>query len=329
MVEPRRVQFLYMAPRTAFITGIGGQDGSYLAELLLAAGYRVVGAVRPGWNDHAGNLAQVRHSIEVVELQLESSIAVDEVVAAVKPSAVFHLAADSFVADLGGSGVDAVVAMADNLFTAVRRGAPEAVVVNAASAEIFGDAASAPQSEMTPVAPCTPYGEAKALVFERVQQLRNSGHLRASSAILFNHESPRRPERFVSMKVARAAAAIAAGQQDELELGSLESRRDWSHAMDSVHAMKLMAESWNAEDFVIASGISHSVGDVVEVAFAAMGLDWRRHVRLSAQFARPAESVERRGDSTLIRKALGWMPTISFNEMIVEMVVSEQARLAQ
>lgn len=317
-----------MTSPTAFITGIGGQDGSYLAELLIASGYHVTGVVRPGWVDRNSNLGRVQGVAEVVSLDLASRSALEDEIARTAPSVVFHLAADSFVPDADEIGIAAAVVAAENLIAAVCLHAPHAAVVNASSVEIFGDAPHSPQSESTPIAPRTSYGKAKARVFEKFSTLREDHGIQASSAVLFNHESPRRPGQFVTMKVARAAAAIAAGHQDFLELGSLEPRRDWSHARDVVRALKLIAEAPVAEDFVIASGVSHSVGELVEIAFRAVGCDWRDHVRISAAFERPPEAVERRGDATRARDVLGWVPMISFEEMILEMVNSEVRRLA-
>ena len=317
-----------MAIPTALITGIGGQDGSYLAELLVAKGFRVVGLVRPGWVPRNHNLDGVRPKIEIVPIDLSDARAVQHCLRDVMPDHLYHLAAASFVPD---SWVDPtisveIVSVVSNLLDAICEVAPRTRFVNASSAEIFGNPDRSPQNELTPMRPLTPYAEAKSVVFEAVNRRRESQHIHASSAILFNHESPRRPRQFVTMKIAYAAAAIATGTETLLELGNLESRRDWGAAVDYVEAIHLMALAGDPDDFVVATGRSHSVRDVLEIAFSHVGLDWHDYVTLDQRFVRPAEVDLLIGDRSKAEAKLGWTPTVGFEQLVQMMVDSDLER---
>jgi GDPmannose 4,6-dehydratase len=312
--------------RRAFVTGIGGQDGSYLAEELLEHGYEVLGTVL-GSPDSYESLAAIRERIRFVEIDLEDAESVRGALRELEPDEVYHLASASFVPaswdDPVGTSTAAVAAVS-SLLEAVRHERPEARFVNAASAEIFGAPQQIPQNESTPVAPLTPYGAVKAFGHYLTGAFRRHYGLHASSAILYNHESSRRPLQFLTRKVTHGAAAISLGLEQELALGDLSSQRDWGFAGDYVQALRLMAEQDEPDDYVIATGEAHTAEEFVAAAFEEVGLDWREHVRFEEAFSRGATDPPALvGDASKARERLGWEPTIRFRELVRLMVEAD------
>jgi GDPmannose 4,6-dehydratase len=307
----------------ALVTGIGGQDGSYLAEELLGRGYDVFGTVL-GSPESYENLAALRDRITFVSADLDDADDVRRTLREVRPDEVYHLASASFVPasweDPVGTST-AAVATASSLLEAVRTEVPDARFVNAASAEMFGDPDEVPQSETTRVAPLTPYGAAKAFGHFLTGAFRREYGLHASSAILYNHESPRRPLQFLTRKVAHGAASISLGLDDELRLGALSARRDWGFAGDYVRALRLMATAEEPDDYVIATGDAHTVEEFVAAAFAEVGLDWREHVRFDEGLARGATALV--GDPAKARKQLGWEAEVRFRDLVRMMVAAD------
>jgi GDPmannose 4,6-dehydratase len=312
--------------RRALVTGIGGQDGSYLAELLLGHGYEVFGTVL-GNPEQYESLATFRERLRFVELDLEDADGVRGALRDIEPDEVYHLASVSFVPASWDDPVatsTAAVASISALLDGVRRERPEARFVYAASAEIFGAPAESPQTERTPVAPLTPYGAAKAFGHFLTGSFRRQYGLHASSAILFNHESPRRSTQFLTRKVTRGAAAISLGLEDELRLGDLSARRDWGFAGDYVRALELMASQDEPDDYVIATGESHTVEEFVAAAFDEIGVDWRERVRFDESFARGAtDSPELLGDPSKARDRLGWESEVGFRDLVRLMVQAD------
>ena len=311
----------------ALITGIAGQDGSLLAELLLAEGYDVLGIVRGDPGAPYPNLAAIRGQIELVSVALLDQDALTRLLASAAPDEVYNLAAPSFVpqswdepvltAEFAAVGATAVL-------EAIRVVDPEIRFYQASSSEIFGESRETPQNEQTPLAPVTPYGVAKAYAHFIVGSYRRRYGLFACSGILYNHESPRRPLSFVTRKVSHGAARIALGLDDELMLGNLDARRDWGYASDYVRAMWLMLQQEGPDDYVVATGVTHSVRELVEVAFARVGLSWRRHVRVGEAFKRgEAELHDLVGDARKARESLGWQPTLDFEELVNLLVDSD------
>lgn len=306
----------------ALITGITGQDGSYLCEQLQAAGYEVVGLVRAG--------SQGAPRVRTVQGDLGDPDSLRAAVLEVAPDQLYHLAAPTFVPASwkDPAGTLALVAGATATLLQAAREVEGTRVLVASSGEIFGAAHASPQNEDTPMRPRSPYGVAKVAAFGLVDTLRQKHGLHASSAIAYNHESPRRPERFLPRKVARAAASIKLGLQDELVLGDMGAVRDWSHARDVVRGYRLMLEQDEPGDYVLASGVGHTVGELVAAAFAVVDLDPERHVRVDEAFVRPPERTPPVGDISRARQRLGWAPETSFEAMIEEMVRADMAELA-
>ena len=320
-------------PRRALITWIGGQDGSYLAELLLEEGYGVAGMLRRSPASYATNLARVIDRVEIVEADLLDQTSLARALRATRPTEVYNLAAPSFVprswdepvhtAEFAAVGVT-------SLLEAVREVDPSIRVYQASSSEIFGEPRETPQTESTPLAPVTPYGVAKAYGHFIIASYRRRYGLHGSCGILFNHESPRRPLDFLPRKVAHAAAVISLGLEKELALGDLDARRDWGYAKDYVRAMWLMLGQYEPGDFVIATGVSHSVGELVECAFGHAGLDWRAHVRTDPALRRgAAELHDLVGDASKARGQLEWAPSVSFEELVHLLVDDALAGLAE
>lgn len=311
--------------RRALITGAGGQDGSLLAELLVATGREVVGMVR----DPAGpapNLAGL--DVALVAGDLRDHEGLRRVLADVAPDELFHLAAPTFVPASWEDPAATLAEVAGATATLLAAAAGSAMrVFVATSSEIFGDAGESPQHEDSPMRPWSPYGVAKLAAHRLVGAYRRNG-LHASSGILFNHESPRRPERFLPRKVTRGAAAIALGTQEELVLGSLDAVRDWSAAEDVVRGMLLAVEHDEPGDYVLAGGVGRTVGELVRVAFARVGLDPARHVRVDQQLVRPPEVTPPVGDPSRARRVLGWEPRIAFEDLIGRMVDADVAVLS-
>jgi GDPmannose 4,6-dehydratase len=305
----------------ALITGITGQDGFYLCEQLLEAGYDVVGLVRAGSQAPAG--------VATVQGDLGDPPSLRAAVLETAPDELYHLAAPTFVPASwkDPAGTLALVAGATATLLQAAREVDGARVLVASSGEIFGAADVSPQNEATPMRPRSPYGVAKLAAFGLVDTLREKHGLHASSAIAYNHESPRRPERFLPRKVARGAAAIKLGLQDELVLGDLGAVRDWSHARDVVRGYRRMLEQDEPGDYVLASGVGRTVGDLVAAAFAVVGLEPEPYVRVDERFVRPSERTPPVGDITLARERLGWEPETSFETMIEEMVRSDLTAL--
>jgi GDPmannose 4,6-dehydratase len=310
--------------RRALVTGIGGQDGFYLARLLVEQGCEVFGTALTTPED-------LPAAVELVRFELTDPGAVNEAVREVAPDEIYHLASVSFVPaswqDPAGTTAFAA-ASAAALLDALRRERPEGRFVSAASAEIFGIPRETPQTEETRIAPTTPYGVGKASAHFLTGAFRRHHRLHASSAILFNHESERRPAHFLTRKASRGAAAISLGLQEELRLGDLTARRDWGYAADYVRAMSLMAQADEPDDYVVATGEAHSVEEFVAAAFAHVGLDWRDYVRYDEAFARgSADSPALVGDATKLRERLGWEPEVRFEELVRRLVDADVAEL--
>lgn len=318
-----------MAPPTALITGINGQDGSYLAEFLLQKGYRVAGLTRRVTADAITSIRHIRDQIELIEGDLLDESSLVEAVARVKPSEVYNLASQSVVATswdepiLTGEATGIGVA---RLLEAIRQVNPEIRFYQASSSEMFGRARQVPQTEDTPFHPTSPYGVAKVYGHFLTVNYRESHGLFAVSGILFNHESPRRPLRFVTRKVSDGAVRIALGLAKSLPMGNLESERDWGYAGDYVRAMWLMLQQPQPRDYVVATGTSYSVRDLCRIAFARVGLDYERHVIEDPALFRPAESDHLRGDATRARTELGWVPEVDFVGLIEMMVDADMSR---
>jgi GDPmannose 4,6-dehydratase len=319
-------------PKSALITGITGQDGSYLAELLLEKGYEVHGMVRRASTEKFDRIEHLRDRITLHQGDLLDHRSLTDTLRASKPEEIYNLAAMSFVAvswiqptltaEFTGVGVT-------RLLEAMREVCPEARFYQASSSEMFGKVREVPQTESTPFYPRSPYGVAKAYGHFITVNYRESYDLHATSGILFNHESPRRGLEFVTRKVTWHAAAIKHGKLDELRLGNLDAQRDWGYAADYVEAMYLMLQRDEPEDFVIATGKMNTVRDCVEIAFDEAGVpDWEQHVVIDPAFLRPAEVDELVGDSTKAKDLLGWEPQTSFEELIRLMTRADLELLA-
>src|SRR2546423_253498 len=323
-----------MAAKRALITGITGQDGSYLAELLLQKGYAVHGIVRRvALEDPEHRLSRVhpiRGRVTLHAASLESYASIHQVVAKVQPTECYHLAAQSFVSysfDDEFSTLNANINGTHYLLAAVKNLAPECRFYFAGSSEMFGKVAEVPQNEMTRFHPRSAYGISKVAGFDLTRNYREAYGISASSGILYNHESPRRGFEFVTRKITSQAARIKLGLTKEVRLGNLDARRDWGHAREYVRAMWLMLQQDEPEDYVIATGEQHSVREFAELAFAHLGLDYRKHVVVDPQFQRPADVETLLGDASKARKKLGWKYGVTFKELVHEMVGADLARL--
>jgi GDPmannose 4,6-dehydratase len=319
-----------MATR-AVITGITGQDGSYLAELLLDKGYEVTGVVRRA---SAPNLWRIEHLLDRISLRpadLLDQLSLIRLIQDVKPSELYNLAAMSFVpaswdqplltGEYNSMGVTRVL-------EAIRQVDPGIRIYQASSSEMYGRVREVPQTELTPFYPRSPYGVSKVFGHYITVNYRESYNLFAVSGILFNHESPRRGPEFVTRKVTDGVARIKLGLADHLSLGNLDACRDWGYAGDYVYAMWLMLQQDKADDYVIATGKSHSVKQLVEVAFGHAGLDWQKHVRTDPALIRPAEVDHLIGDASKATRVLGWTPKVSFEQLIAMMVDADIAHLS-
>ena len=316
------------------ISGITGQDGSYLTEELLAAGDEVHGIVRQSSLlqrtrlDHIPALAAARTSgrLQLHYADLSDSSSLQWLVRQLQPDFLYHLAGQSHIKisfDLPEYTADSTGLGTLRLLEAVRQGAPACRFFLAATSEIFGEAEESPQTERTPTAPVNPYAAAKVYALNLVRIYRRAHGLFACSGILFNHESPRRGENYVTRKIARAAARIARGLETEVRLGSLEPRRDWGYALDTVRGIRAIANAPAPGDYVLATGVAHSVRDFCDLAFGMNGLDYRRHVALDPAYARPVDITETRGDASKAMRELGWKPETTFEELVHLMVRSE------
>jgi GDPmannose 4,6-dehydratase len=320
------------APRRAraLITGVAGQDGSYLAELLCAEGLDVHGVVRDAAAGAGAHLAAVRDSVTFHAADVLEPGALGAIVAATRPDEIYHLAGPAFVPDSWASPAVTVRAIAGGtaeLIEAVRAHAAGARVVVAASREIFGSGAPSPQSERTPCRPSTPYGVAKLAAHQLVGLARASDGLHLSSAILFNHESPRRRPEFVTRRVAHGVAAVSLGRERRFALGDLDAVRDWCAAVDVVRGMRLMAAAARADDYVLASGVGRTVRELVAVACAHVGLDPEGLVDVDPALVREREASPAVGDAGRARERLSWTPRVSFDELVGEMVDAELAAI--
>jgi GDPmannose 4,6-dehydratase len=318
-------------PKRALVTGITGQDGSYLAELLLDKGYEVHGMVRRSSTETFQRLETFRDRITLHTGDVLDQRSLVDVLRECEPDEIYNLAAMSFVAaswsqpvltaEFTGTGVT-------RMLEAMREVSPEARFYQASSSEMFGKVLEVPQTEKTPFYPRSPYGVAKAYGHFITVNYRESYDLFAASGILFNHESERRGLEFVTRKVTHGAAAIKLGLADELALGNLDAERDWGYAKDYVEAMWLMLQQDEPDDYVIATGEAHSVRELVDVAFARVGLDPESHIRIDPRFLRPAEVEHLVGDASKAREKLGWEPRTSFEEMVQLMVDADLELLA-
>src|SRR6266568_9576561 len=315
---------------SALITGITGQDGSYLAGLLLEKGYDVHGMVRRASTEKFDRIEQVRDRITLHQGDLLDQRSLVDALRASNPAEIYNLAAMSFVAvswiqptltaEFTGIGVT-------RMLEAMREVCPEARFYQASSSEMFGKVREVPQTETTPFYPRSPYGVAKAYGHFITVNYRESYGLYACSGILFNHESPRRGREFVTRKVSDGAARVKLGLARELRLGNLEARRDWGFAGDYVDAMWRMLQQARADDYVVATGEAHTVRELVEIAFGTLGLDWRQHVHEDPALLRPAEVERLVGDASKARRVLGWAPRVSFRELVEMMVRADLERL--
>ncbi len=319
-----------MAQPRALITGIGGQDGSYLAEQLLQDGHEVVGMVRRPVDRRQPNLAGIHDRLSFVHGDLADPASLRQALQDVRPDVLFHLAAPTFVPDSWVDPTGTLAAIAGGtgtLLATVIESLPDTRVVVVSSAEIFGDAGESPQHERSPMRPHSPYGVAKLAAHGLVGVMRAHHGLHASSAITFNHESPRRPTRFLPRKVTRGVAEMTLGRADELVLGDLSAVRDWCDARDVVRGLRLMAAADTPGDYVLASGVARTVQDLVDAAFGAAGLDPAGRVRVDPAFVRPAEATQPLGDPSRAREALGWTPEIPFAQTIADMLAADLAEL--
>jgi GDPmannose 4,6-dehydratase len=317
--------------RRALITGITGQDGSYLAELLIEKGYEVVGMVR---RSSAPNFWRIEHLLDRVVLKpadLLDQLSILKLIDEVRPHEFYNLAAMSFVpaswdqpmltGEFNAQGVTRIL-------DAVRRVDPGIRFYQASSSEMFGKVREVPQTELTPFYPRSPYGVSKVFAHYITVNYRESYNLFAVSGMLFNHESPRRGLEFVTRKVSDGVARIKLGLADSLSIGNLEAHRDWGFAGDYVRAMWLMLQQDRPDDYLIATGVSHSVRELIEIAFARVGLDWQKHVRIDPALLRPAEVDHLLGDASKARAELGWVPSVAFKQLIEMMVDADLQRLS-
>lgn len=320
--------------KRALITGITGQDGSYLAELLLEKGYEVHGIVRRvALEDPQHRLWRIQHLLEDVQLHpasLESYASLFRVVRQVRPDECYHLAAQSFVSysfDDEFSTINTNINGTHFILSAIKEIAPECRFYFAASSEMFGNAPETPQNEDTPFQPRSPYGISKLAGFHLTRNYREAYGLFACNGILFNHESERRGFEFVTRKVSNGAARIKLGKDAKLALGNLDARRDWGYSPDYVRAMWLMLQHPEPDDFVVATGESHAVKELAEIAFHHVGLEWWDHVIVDEKLFRPTEIHELRGDARKVSRTLDWQPLVSFERMIEIMVEADLRRL--
>jgi GDPmannose 4,6-dehydratase len=321
-----------MAGKTALITGITGQDGSYLADLLLDKGYRVCGMVRRSSTENFQRIEHCRDRIELHQADLLDSTSLAQVLTEVRPDEIYNLAAMSFVPTSWQQPVltaEYTALGVTRLLDALRVICPQTRFYQASSSEMFGKVQETPQSERTPLYPRSPYGVAKVYGHYITVNYRESYGLFACSGILFNHESPRRGLEFVTRKISHCVARIKRGLASELRLGNLQAKRDWGFAGDYVHAMWLMLQQDQPDDYVIGTGAMHSVQEFVECAFAHVGLNWRDYVVVDPKFCRPAEVDLLLADSTKARQKLGWRPDVNFEQLVQMMVEADLAALGE
>ena len=325
-------------PKTALITGITGQDGSYLAELLLGKGYAVHGVVRRTSNLPRSRIEHLRRDESIYEKRLflhygdlSDGTTLRRIFSKVQPSEIYHLAGQSHVGlsfEIPESTCDEIGMATLRLLEIARDQATPVKIYHASSSEIFGNATESPQTETTRLLPSSPYGCAKAFATQLARVYRDSYGLFVCNGILYNHESPRRGENFVTRKIARTVARIARGLEDELVLGSLESRRDWGRAQDYVVAMWLMLQHEKPDDYIVATGETHSVREFVEAAFAVVKLPWEKYVKHNRAFDRPNDPAHLVGSAEKIKATLGWQANGSFLKLVREMVDAKLTRVS-
>ena len=318
-----------MSMRTALITGVTGQDGSYLADFLLEKGYRVAGMVRRSSTENFERIEHLQDRIEIRQADLLDQLSLINLLRDVRPQEVYNLASQSFVPTSWEQPVltgEFTALGVTRVLEAVRLVDREIRFYQASSSEMFGKVQEVPQTERTPFYPRSPYGAAKAYGHWITVNYRESYGLFACSGILFNHESPRRGKEFVTRKVTEGAARIKRGLLEKLALGNLEARRDWGYAGDYVEAMWLMLQQPRPEDYVIATGETHSVRELCEIAFRRVGLEWQDHVVVDPRFVRPAEVDMLQGDASKAKRMLGWQPRTSFRQLVEKMVDADMAR---
>ncbi|SRR5216683_134281 len=316
----------------ALITGITGQDGSYLAEFLLDKGYEVYGIVRRSSLEKFDRIEAITEKIRFVEGDLTDQSSLDQALQQLKPDELYNLAAQSFVpvswnqpvltADVTGLG-------ALRVMEAIRKHSPQTKFLQASSSEMFGKVREKPQTETTPFHPRSPYGVAKTFGHHITVNYRESYGIFACSSICFNHESPRRGIEFVTRKVTQTVAKIKLGVTDKLKMGNIDAQRDWGFAGDYIRAMWLMLQQPQADDYVIATGQTHSVQELLEVAFSHAGLDWKKYVEIDPKLVRPAEVDYLCGDASKAKKVLGWVPQVTFQQLIEMMVDADLLQLKQ
>src|SRR6266513_1257996 len=316
---------------TAVITGITGQDGSYLAEFLLEKGYRVVGVVRRSSTTPYERISHLVDRVDLVSADLLDQTSLSDVVSEYQPDEIYNLAAQSFVPTSWSQPVltgEFTALGVTRLLEAVRLACPGARFYQASSSEMFGKVVETPQRESTPFYPRSPYGVAKTYGHWITVNYRESYRMFAVSGILFNHESPRRGLEFVTRKVSDAVARIKLGKADELRLGNLDSGRDWGFAGDYVEAMWRMLQQREPTDYVVGTGTMHTVRDLCAAAFGHVGLDWKKYVKVDPKFVRPAEVDTLLADASRARKELRWSPQVTFEQLIEMMVDADLERLA-
>jgi GDPmannose 4,6-dehydratase len=317
-------------PKRALITGITGQDGSYLAELLLSKGYEVHGMVRRSSEEKFERIAHLKGKILLHQGDLLDQFSLARLFTDLKPNEIYNLAAQSFVPTSWNQPVltgEFTALGVTKMLEAMRYAAPSARFYQASSSEMFGKVREVPQSEGTPFYPRSPYGVAKAYGHFITVNYRESYGLFAVSGILFNHESPRRGLEFVTRKISDGVARIKLGLQTRLAMGNLDAQRDWGYAPDYVEAMWRMLQNEQADDYVIATSETHTVREFCEVAFARAGIDWKEHVFVDPAFVRPAEVDELIGDATKAKRKLGWEPKVRFKQLVELMVDADLERL--
>jgi GDPmannose 4,6-dehydratase len=318
------------SPPRALVTGITGQDGSFLAERLLDEGFEVWGLVRGGEDCELGLVTHLRDRLRIIRGELLVPDSLERAVRELRPDELYHLAAPSFVPDSWrhpARSAAAIVTATATLLEAVRDHSPSTRFLLAASGEIFGEAGESPQTESTAPRPVNPYAIAKLAAHQLVGRLREQAGVFACSAIMYNHESERRPPSFVTRKITQAAAAIKLGQVSELVLGDTSAVRDWSFAGDVVAGATLMLRHDTPADYILASGVGRTVRDLLEVAFAQVGIDPDAHVRIDPQLVRAPETTARVGDPARAHMELGWRPTVSFEQLVARMVDADLREL--
>jgi GDPmannose 4,6-dehydratase len=317
--------------RKAFITGITGQDGSYLAEILLEKDYAVYGMVRRSSSFNTARVDHIFNEIELVFGDLADGSVLNQLVRTIRPHEVYNLGAQSHVRvsfDVPEYTADVDAMGTLRLLDAIREEGVECRFYQASSSEMYGKVAQAPQGEETPFHPRSPYGVAKVFGYWIARNYREAYGMYAVNGILFNHESPRRGPTFVTRKITRAVGAILRGEQDELRLGNLDAKRDWGYAKDYMEGAWRMLQADEPDDYVLATGETHSVQDFLDEAFGYAGLDWREYVQIDPRYFRPAEVDLLIGDYSRAREKLGWEPTVRFQELVRMMVDADRERAA-